>query len=1321
MLKLHALVVVCAGLLLAQPRTPESEGVWRGRVEVLAVDNFQTGTSRTRLFLHTPEETLELRGAEGAGLRAGQTVEVQGRAEGGRLTVSHVTAAPADGGDGGCSTTGEQKTLVILASFPSKALLSSVTPTLMSASYFGSGQTVNEFLQEASLGQTSVTGQVVGPVTLDADYFDEPLSARDAALRAAAPSVDLTQYTRFVVVAPQGEMGMDSGGMALIGCGQITTPQGTLTAASMWLGAESMIGQANIVQTAAHEFGHGLGLAHARWADYGTEILGPAGQAPAPWDQTHDYGDSFSDMGRGSGQWAAPHKALLGWLQAGTNIQTVTANGTFTVLPYEQTGGGQALKVSRDSSGQDWLWVEYRQPLGTFDAALPTAAFAGALVHYADPGLTATLSGVDASLYTNLVNFHPAVAMAADPTLHVGETWTDSYGNVSLKVNSASAAGASVTVAYAPAPTCPSSVGNAQAFPAAGGTGTIPVTAGAGCSWSATASVPWISVGSSASGSGNGSVGFTVAANGDVLPRWGKVTVGGAFVIVTQAGTVGSLTLNPPAASFPAAGGTGQIAVATSAPDFAWDLGWSATWITDVECSCTSDVGPATLSYVVGANSGPQRTTNIMIGGLTFTITQDAGAPIPGFITWTQLSPQNAPSARLGMAMAPWGHNGQAILYGGSWDGNLAGDTWLWDGTNWTQLNPAHSPGAVGGHTMVYDEARGNIVLFGGTNSSTDFSNQTWVWDGADWHQMNPATSPTGRYAAAMAYDPVLQKTVLFGGLTLFGYGNDTWTWDGANWTEVSSATKPVARSGHGMAFDALHGNIVMFGGFQGGDTPTWYSDTWLWDATGWHQAPTATPPAPRSGALLAYHPNLHAVAMVGGMGGKDVVGGTYTEDIHKEIWLWNGSAWVQQFPAIEPGPSYTLGAAWDDVQQGLTMHVGDDLTCLSRGPKTFLLTGTQAPPPVGLHFVPVTPCRVADTRQAGGPLSAGATRSFAVPQSSCNIPATAQAYSLNVTAVPQGGLSYLTLWPTGEGQPQVSTLNSMEGLVVANAAIVPAGTNGAVSVYATDPTDVVLDINGYFDASSGASSYSFYTAPPCRVADTRNAAGPFGGPSLAGNQSRDFAVPASVCAPPAGAAAYSMNVTAVPPGPLYYLTMWPAGQPRPTVSTLNAWSGQVTANAAIVPAGTSGSVSVYASDATDAVLDLNGYFAAPGGAGALNFYPVTPCRVADTRWAAGTLGGPEMQARETRTFPIPSSGCNIPSTAQAYSLNVTVVPEGPLYYLTAFPSGTTAPLVSTLNSFDGAVVANAAIVPAGADGGIDIYVTDATQVVLDIDGYFAP
>ena len=79
---------------------------------------------------------------------------------------------------------------------------------------------------------------------------------------------------------------------------------------------------------------------------------------------------------------------------------------------------------------------------------------------------------------------------------------------------------------------------------------------------------------------------------------------------------------------------------------------------------------------------------------------------------------------------------------------------------------------------------------------------------------------------------------------------------------------------------------------------------------------------------------------MIGGYGGKDVTDTTWNYDFRRETWLWNGQTWTQQFPAIQPGPAYTIGATWDDTRQALTVHLGDDLTCISRGPKTFLLTG---------------------------------------------------------------------------------------------------------------------------------------------------------------------------------------------------------------------------------------------------------------------------------------------------------------------------------------------------------------------------------------------
>ena len=87
---------------------------------------------------------------------------------------------------------------------------------------------------------------------------------------------------------------------------------------------------------------------------------------------------------------------------------------------------------------------------------------------------------------------------------------------------------------------------------------------------------------------------------------------------------------------------------------------------------------------------------------------------------------------------------------------------------------------------------------------------------------------------------------------------------------------------------------------------------------------------------------------------------------------------------------------------------------------------------------------------------------------------------------------------------------------------------------------------------------------------------------------------------------------------------------------------------------------------------------------------------------------------------PVHGSTCAPPSTAQAYVLNATVVPPGSLGYLTLWPDGGAQPLVSTLNAVDGAITSNMAIVPTN-NGSIDAFVTDLTQLILDISSYFAP
>ncbi len=253
-----------------------------------------------------------------------------------------------------------------------------------------------------------------------------------------------------------------------------------------------------------------------------------------------------------------------------------------------------------------------------------------------------------------------------------------------------------------------------------------------------------------------------------------------------------------------------------------------------------------------------------------------------------------------------------------------------------------------------------------------------------------------------------------------------------------------------------------------------------------------------------------------------------------------------------------------------------------------------------------------------------------------------------------------------------------------------------------------------------GQVPLQFVAVTPCRVVDTRWAPGLFGGPALQGQSSRDFTIPNGGCSIPNTAVAYSLNVTVVPHGILGYLTVWPTGQTRPVLSTLNSLDGRIKANAAIIPAGSGEAISVYATNTTDVILDIDGYFVAATSA-TLAFFPLTPCRVADTRWAVGPLGGPYLAGATERAFPVLSSSCVIPDTAQAYSLNFAVIPRGGLGYLTVWPTGQTRPVVSTLNALTGTITANAALVRSGQQGAISVYPSSATDLVIDVDGYFAP
>ena len=137
--------------------------------------------------------------------------------------------------------------------------------------------------------------------------------------------------------------------------------------------------------------------------------------------------------------------------------------------------------------------------------------------------------------------------------------------------------------------------------------------------------------------------------------------------------------------------------------------------------------------------------------------------------------------------------------------------------------------------------------------------------------------------------------------------------------------------------------------------------------------------------------------------------------------------------------------------------------------------------PATDLVFTSVEPCRIVDTRLAGGPIPTDGVRDFnssgtdflaqGGAATDCGIPADVSAILVNVTVVDSTTQGYLTLYPYGATRPLASALNYLAGEIKGNEVIVKQtlGQPFDFSVYANGETQVVADIAGYFTAPVAA------------------------------------------------------------------------------------------------------------------------------------------------------------------------------------------------------------------------------------------------------------
>ena len=246
-----------------------------------------------------------------------------------------------------------------------------------------------------------------------------------------------------------------------------------------------------------------------------------------------------------------------------------------------------------------------------------------------------------------------------------------------------------------------------------------------------------------------------------------------------------------------------------------------------------------------------------------------------------------------------------------------------------------------------------------------------------------------------------------------------------------------------------------------------------------------------------------------------------------------------------------------------------------------------------------------------------------------------------------------------------------------------------------------------------------FTALTPARVLDTRSGNGHDGAAGPGGTF--DVQVTGRGGVPATGVAAVVVNATVTGPSAGSYLTVWPAGSPRPEVSNLNWVPGQTVPNLATVAVGAGGRLSVYnAAGTADVVFDVLGYYADAGGPFGGRFLPAGPERILDTRYGTGGVPaapvGPDatLRFRVTDRAGVPASGVT------GVVMNMTATSPTTGGWLTVHPGDVPRPDASNLNFAAGTTIANLVTVRVPADGWVALHnASGHTHVIADVVGYY--
>jgi hypothetical protein len=355
--------------------------------------------------------------------------------------------------------------------------------------------------------------------------------------------------------------------------------------------------------------------------------------------------------------------------------------------------------------------------------------------------------------------------------------------------------------------------------------------------------------------------------------------------------------------------------------------------------------------------------------------------------------------------------------------------------------------------------------------------------------------------------------------------------------------------------------------------------------------------------------------------------------------------------------------------------------------------------------YTPVQPYRLFDTRNegtsplgTGAPLMPGETMSVDLSNQPGS-PAAKSAVLLNVTTDQPQAAGYVKAFPCG-AEPYISTVNFDPGQTAANLAMVQLPPDNRVCFTSFVPTHVIVDVSGWFaPAANGGVGYT--TIQPERVLDTRQSA------ALQPLQEYRFSLAGKAGFPPDATAAL-INLTATNTTAPGYVRAYPCGEEQ-DVSNVNYAAGQIVANLASVKVAAGGDICFKSWAQADIVVDLAGWYSPAGTA---SFVAASPVRLFDTR---STPDIPRLTSMVETGVQIGG----IPPGASSVALNVTAAAPDADGYVAVYPCGTN-PFISNVNYRAGQVAAaNLAVVKLPADGRICFLSFAATDLVVDLAGWY--